>query len=222
MKFAFRQTSLVVFILALPAFAEPASAGLITQTENYPSALASFSVPLSFTKFNTQLGTLTGVSVALSMHGTVTSQVLSTSSQSQTFTSASTTSTVSIAAPASVVISASLLTTPVAGTISANATMTIGTDSGTVGSSSSLGSFEFAPYESSGAGSYVINAVAANTNSGSTNSARVAIAGFSTVGGSLVITYTYLAAVPEPASLGMVVLGLGFVAAIRRIRRELP
>jgi hypothetical protein len=222
MKLAFRQMCLVVFGLALPALAQPASAGLVTQTDNYSSPLASFSAPLTFTKFNTQLGTLTGISITLNLTGTVTSQVHSTSSQAQTFTGASSTSTVTATGPDLTVISASLLTTPATGTIGANSTMTIGTDGGTVGSSSTLASYNFSPYESIGAGNFVINAVGHMTNGGSTNSSNVSIFGNSTVGGSLTLSYTYTPAVPAPASLGMVILGLGCLAGGCWIRCKHP
>jgi hypothetical protein len=227
MKFAFRKLPLMALGLAVMAVAQPASAGIIVQTDTYAMQATPFSDALTFNSFNASLGTLTGVTIQLNETGTVTTFVANFGTAAN-YSNVIGTGTVSVTGPNATMVTTSFSSSPYAGNIGAGTffsptTIVLGTTSGSASTTSSVASSSFSFFESPPSTlTYVINAVGSTSASGTSTmgSGPVLYGANATVGGSVVITYTFTAAVPEPASLGMVVLGLGGICAVRRFRRK--
>jgi len=224
MRSAFRKLPLMVLGLALMAIAQPASAGFMTQTLNYSGGEPPFVDNLTFQKFNTSLGTLTAVTIELTEAGTVTSEVVNfsgviTPPVTASWVGATTSATVTATGPDNTVSSDTLTTTPFSGT-STGFSVTDGPPL-TASVSATTNATNLALYEGSGTGTYTVTASAsALSSSGTSASPFITFGGTANIDGSVTIDYYYTAAVPEPASLGMVVLGLGGIYVVRRFRRK--
>jgi hypothetical protein len=228
MRFAFRKLPLLVLGLAVMASAQSASAGYYSETVNYTGGVPPFTDTLSFAKFNTAYGTLTGVTIELVESATIQSTVvnlgpiLTPSTPSNSWANAQTSATVSVLGPDGSTTSTMLASTPFSGTSSVLVNMGPVFNGNTSNTTSAA---TLSDYEGSGTGTFTVMASgSALHSSGDSTSPYISFGGTATVTGSVVITFTYNGSgppsVPEPASLGMVVLGLGGFYAVRRIRRK--
>jgi hypothetical protein len=220
MKFAFRNLTLAALVLAVMAVAQSASAGTITQTVSYTGGSPPFTDVLTFNKFNTALGTLTSVSIELSETSTLSSSVFNSTSSAVSFSNATTSATVTATGPDSTTSTATVTSDPFAGTATPNG-FTNGPSTTATATATSFAA-SLAPYEGAGTGTFTVSTSAAAL--AYTGDAAVAGALFfggpATASGSVTIIYTYTSAIPEPASLGMVALGLGGIFAVRRFRSK--
>jgi PEP-CTERM motif len=228
MKFAFHKLSILTLGLAALAFAQPASAGLVTDTQTLligseASPLSTLSTPstvtLNFNQFDTTLGTLMSVTISLSDSSTVVSQAQNGTSSQGNFTNFENTGTLTVTGPDSTTTSTSLSTTPGSGMVSPGSTITVATAVSNFLSSGPTAVTTLTAYEGVGAGTFNVIAGASNSFSGS-GGGIVFSGGNTSVYGSVTITYTYSSAVPEPASMAMVAIGLGGVFVVRRFRRR--
>jgi hypothetical protein len=224
--------------LSLPALAflalaavPAARAGVATET--FTHTIVPTSVPFTdnFTlpSFNPSLGTLTGVSVTMSLALTAEIDVINTSTTAQTFNNATATFSVTSTGPAGLVMNADPVTGPISGTAAPaqGATATFTRFPGLTAFSSSTVQIlapSFGPYVG-GTGSPMTFTASLNnaTFAGITSSPNLYFGGSAVEGGTISVNYTYTTAdtsVPEPASLVMVGLGLAGAAAARFRRRS--
>jgi hypothetical protein len=226
MKFAVRKIPIMLFGVAILAFTQPASAGMsYSETVSFAASIPPFSTNLSFTKFNSSLGTLTSVGITVNEAATIQSYVVNTTAiggpaQNLSWTNVYTTAALTATGPDGASITTDAMSTPWSS--SSSALITYGPSTNATGSGSTT-TTDVAAYEGPGMGSFNVTASASSvTTTGSTGAeGLLAFGGTATVGGNVVITFNYIpAAVPEPASLGMVALGLGSIYAVRRLRRR--
>lgn len=209
--------------LIVAGLAGASQGSVITQTMSYGPSDTPFSDPLTFNTFNTSAGTLQSVKLILTEGGTVTSSVWNFSPTPSTYSNVTTTGNVSISGPDSTTLTAGFTTLPASGTITTTATPTVvGTMSGSASASATAGSL--LAYESTGAGTFLINAVSSITTTGTSNTGLVGFFGSGHLNGTVEVDYTYTPStsspVPEPSSLGLIAVGLGGLLTARRFRRR--
>jgi hypothetical protein len=228
MKFAFHKLSILTLGLVALAFAQPASAGFSTETQtldigSVSSPLSTLSSPgtvtLNFNQFDTTQGTLVSVTIALNDSSTVVSQASNNTGITGSFTNFENTGTLTVTGPDGTNTSTTLSTSPGSGTVSPMSTITVSSVTNNVLSSGPTAVTNITAYEGVGSGKFNVIAGATNNFSG-TSDGIVFSGGNTSVFGSVTITYTFATAVPEPASMAMVVIGLGGVFVVRRFRRR--
>jgi len=221
MKFAFRKLPLMALGLALMAIAQPASAGY-SESMMYPGGAPGFTDILSFAKYDPALAggqTLIGVQITVTETGTVFASAFNSSGTTQTVSNVTATENVTVTGPDATTTSASITSDPWSAMIGPGFTQ--GPTTNGFGSSTTSAA-NISDYEGGGPASITISTVGSSLTYGGSASGQgtVFIGGSSSVSGLVTITFITAPAVPEPASLGMVVLGLGGIYAVRRFRRK--
>ncbi len=211
--------SLVRLTASVCVLVAGAQASVITYTHTTPSGTVPFTDNFSFPQFDPSVGTLTSVSVSATTNVVAQINVFNALSSSQAFTNASAAIPVTITAPAGLVLSL----TPTAGPLNSVAAVGFNTYSGIPGSASGNTSpANFSPYLGTNLFGVAMSfAAGLGTYSGS-GPIGLFFGGTADGGGVTTLTYTYTPnAVPEPATIGMTLAGLGFVGfgIFRRRRR---
>jgi hypothetical protein len=228
-------------VVALAAWADPAFAAMEMETVDYGSATSPLAIgsseTLSLNQFDTDQGTLTGVSVELFSHDTVSSVIFSTSSQSLAYTGATATVPVTVTASDSMGALAGLTTSvtdaagPFSGTTSGPG-LNIAGSLNTPLQTATINPASF-PYQGAGPGQFsftlsVANAVGAWSGNGGTS---LFFGGNGSSYGDIQLCYTYTPAntnddttpvVPEPGTLcaGLFMISLGGFKVVRRFCRN--
>jgi hypothetical protein len=218
---------------ALAGFALPARAATESFTQNFASSSAPLAIngsdfPDNFTfpQFLTSLGVLTEIQITLNTTGLLQSEIANVGSAT-TFTGANASGTITFSglegAQASVNLSANPYSGSIgAGTISSPTYLLGPQTSGSDDTTTQVSLTDFGSYESSVSGAtfqFPLNASLNGSFSGNGPSS-VSFAGAGSAYGSVEITYTYTAAVPEPedmVSLGL--LGFGGWTAMKRFQQ---
>jgi hypothetical protein len=210
-------------VLGTLALATGASASTISYSTAVLTQAASFTDIFSLTRFNTNLGTLTGVTLELDPTGTASVDVISVAAGGA-FTGAHAAFNFTLNGPDGSFVQVPLLAgsfdgTVAAGTLFAPSYVIIPGSTVTGIFTANVAVSNWANYEGTGAQPLPLTAgIGSGTYGGSGTS--MLFGGSASAGGTAKVTYTYDAApIPEPATLtlfGSALLGLG---AIRRYRK---
>jgi hypothetical protein len=196
-----------------------ARASVITYTHTTPSATVPFTDNFAFPQFDPTTGTLTSVSIGATVNVVAQISVFNGLATTQSFTNASAAIPVTISAPAGLVLSL----TPTAGPLNSTANIGFNNYPGIPGTATGNTSpANFSPYLGTNLFGVAMSfAAGLGTYSGS-GPIGLFFGGTADGGGVTTLTYTYTPnAVPEPATIGMTLAGLGFVGfgIFRRRRR---
>ncbi len=200
-----------------------ARADMVTYSFTVPETSVPFSTTQPLQLFNTNLGTLTGVTITIDTSATASIVVYNFSGASQTFTNASADIPVEGTGPAGANLTAEPTAYLASGTIGSGVgPYTYSGLTSTASSSVMVPSGSFAAYE--GPGTFFADfTLAAPTGTFSGSSAPgVAFTGIAKAGGTLSVTYSYNS-VPEPASMTILASGLvlGGISRFRKGRRTI-
>jgi hypothetical protein len=225
-----RPIQLVALALAVLALGHSAQAGFISQIQTYAGGAVPFLDSLSFKQFNNALGTLTKVTITVTEHGTVTATALNIGAAG-TITGFTATGSVMVTGPDDSMTTSRLTTAAYTGGIGSaypylkKNLETVTSSSSTTNNVTSSGAV--AAYEGTGIMAYKVSADGEVSITGTTSSPNIFLGGGASLSGSVEIDYTFIASnnsgpavVPEPASIGMVAMGLGGALVVYRRRRR--
>lgn len=203
-------------------------AASVTYTSSTFTGVTPYTENLAVTKFDTTLGTLTGISITVSSQASADIGVINNTSNDLQFTDAFASSKVTVSTTVgtttSVEVAAS--TDSVSGTATANSTTNVIGPLGPVVTSAAaiIAAADFGNYQGVGVGTVDLKVDAGVGNYGGSGPTGLFFGGSTTVASYVTITYEYTpAAVPEPTSSAM--FGIGIVLAVGlgwgRRRREM-
>jgi hypothetical protein len=211
-------------LLASLAGVTPSHAASVTYTSNTISETpVPFTSSVLIQKFDTSLGTLTGISFTIVADITATVKVVNLATTSETFTNAFTSDTVTTTGPGGFTLSTTPTASVASGTVAAGALNTYpGTTGTSTGSSVYTGSFT--PYEGPGSATVALGFAGGSASSGGTSpSSDILFGGSAAAGGYVKVTYTYTpSAVPEPTSMALLGIGMTSFLAFRRFFKRTP
>jgi hypothetical protein len=216
--------SLIALVLTgiLPGAPAILSADVI---ESFSHTTVDQAIPFTDTftlpKFDTSLGTLTGVTLTLAIHGTAEVDVTNPSqSVAMPFSDATATLPVTGTGPDGSFIPLSLSAGPLSGTAPPGATTGFPGTATDMSNSISIAPANFSFYEGLGSLSASFSTAADNGTFSGSAASGVSFTGSATVGGQLTVTYSFTAATPEPSSIVLAGLGVVGLACAVRSRRK--
>lgn len=213
-----KKVLLVLFVASLALVgAEKANAGLISYTAQVAAQPTSFDEIVSLQKFDTSLGTLTGVTLSFTADVNAIVSVANFTGQTHPFTNAQVSIPFSVTGPDSSSASGTAVTSVGSGTIPPQVGPhdypgTPTTASGQV----DIPSSNWSSYQGVGVTFAEFHFIGSDGTFTGTSSNGVYFGGSAIAGGEVKITYEYQATtVPEPSSLalgmtGLVITGIGY------------
>ena len=198
-----------------------AQALTLSYSETVPTTGAPYNYNFSLTKFDTTLGTLTAVTLNLTLTSTGQVDVYNNTGSTQTFTNAN----------SSVPLTVTGVSGPASATVSGNAVASVAAGTAFVGSNSfpgllgsgftstSVAPIDFGFFQGVGASLANFAASASTGNYSGSSVPQVFFSGDAVVGGLFEIVYQYdvpTSVVPVPASLPLMASGLLGLFLIRR------
>jgi len=221
-----KYTSLALVAAAGALLSVSAHAQVIVQNFTIPTQAVPFTQSNTFNLFDTNLGTLTGVTFSLTTSITAEVDVFNLTGTPQNFSNATASIPVKVTGPDAT----SVTTTAIAGPFSGSVPAPLGIYpfkglTGTGTNTTTVSSLNFGSYEGVGTGTaqVAINGLV-GTYSGQAGFG-VGFGGSAVAGGTFTLTYNYTLApiTPEPGSSAFLVAGmlgsLGFVVRRRRSRK---
>jgi len=222
MTFAFRKLFLLTLGLAVLAMAPRADAAILTFSHTTPTATVPFTDTFTLSKFDTTLGTLTGVTVTLSTTVTPEVDVFNSTTSAQNFTNGTASIPVTVTGPSST--SATTTTSFLVPTGVANpGNNPFPGAPVTLSNTTTVAPANFGSFQGVGPGTASFTAAFANGTYSGTSVPGVFFGGSAAAGGTTTITYTFTPVVvgaPEPSSIALVASGLGGFLVVRRVRRR--
>lgn len=204
-------------------------AASVTYQSTTFTGVTPYTQNLSVTKFDTSLGTLTGISITVSSQASAAIGVINTGGNDAAFTNASASSQVTVSTTVGTTTSVDVTasTGNVSGIAAANATTNISGPLGALVTSGAaiISAADFGNYEGSGSGTVDLKVDAGIGTYTGSGVSGLFFGGSTTVASYVSVTYEYTpaAAVPEPTSSAM--FGIGVVLAVGlgwgRRRREM-
>lgn len=202
-------------------------AASVSYTSSTYSGVTPYNTNLDVLKFDTSLGTLTGITITVSAEATASLDIFNNTNNAMSFTNASSSSdvTVSTTAGSATSVTVTAATTGVSDTAQPGMNSFPGPSSGVVNSAPAIISpADFSLYEGNGSNTIALNVDASAGHYSGTGASGLFFGGSTTVASNVTITYEYRpVAVPEPTTGAM--FGIGVVLAVGlgwgRRRREL-
>jgi len=197
-----------------------ADANTITsQTQAFTGGSGAFNNPLTFTRFDTSLGTLTAVTISMTAEGYGILILNNPNGTARDFTGASASVPVQFVGPDGLQISTTLTAGPFTGSVDGKSSTSIKGPTWNDTVSHNVQNGNWGLYSGLGAGSFDLTAhgdVGTYTYSG-TADGHASFSGSETVSGNVTITYTFNA-VPD-GGLTAMLLGMGMLAlgTVRRM-----
>lgn len=201
-------------------------ADTITQTLNIGTNAPSFTTNLPYNLFDSNLGTLTGVTVELTTASTATVTIANLTGTPQSYTNASAVFPLTVTGPpgSTTYVSTSISATSAGGTVAPNSSVNIpvtGTsDSGAIPIPNVPSTTWPTYFEAPGGGTDTFPFVfTASAGTYSVTGGDLLVGGSGSVGGTVTLVYTYQATgtVPEPGTWALVVASAGVsIAGLRR------
>lgn len=188
-------------------------------THNIPLTDIPFTDTFELPLFESSLGTLTDITIDLVSHVTGVVQIFNASGVSQTFSNASIEVPVGLSGPG--LTNANVLATVfiAAGTAAPGLNSYPGTSVN--GAEMVLVTpVSFSLFEGPGNGTVFFTTTVGDGIYGGTAGPGVFFSGDAVADGSVTITYSYVSAVPEPATGGLVLIGLALLVAAKRYSRR--
>jgi hypothetical protein len=198
-----------------------AQALTLSYSETIPTTGAPYNYNFSLTKFDTTLGTLTAVTLNLTLTSTAQVDVFNSTGVSQAFTNANSSvplTVTGVSGPASATVSGNAVASVAAGTANPGFNSFPGL-TGSGFTSTSVAPIDFGFFQGIGASLANFAASASSGSFSGTSVPQVFFSGDAVVGGLFQIVYQYDAptsVVPVPASLPLMVSGLLGLFLIRR------
>jgi PEP-CTERM motif len=194
----------------------PAAATTIIQTGTITSAVPG-TTPIVVQQFNGTLGTLTSITLLFDSNASASGSITNTSGASHTY-NLTKSATATLSGNGFNIVESLLSGTTSFSGVAKNATVNFGPYTGAGSSSATLASSFFAPFI--GAGSTNLSFVSSSLFSMTPNSGTLSVSPL--IGGDYTLTYNYaaaVAAVPEPGSWAMMLLGFGLIGFAARRRQ---
>jgi hypothetical protein len=195
-----------------------AFAGVISYSTTIATSAVSFSQSLSLQKFDTSLGTLTGVTLGLTNNATANVDVANFTAFSQAFINATAAIPVTLTGPDGSFVSA----TATAGPFNNTAAPGLNAFSGLTATNSNTFSVlpaNWSSYEGLGFATAAFIASATTGVFSGSSVPGVFFGGSANAGGTATVTYTYTTSeVPEPATMAILGAGLLGLGTARRRR----
>jgi len=219
-----RSLFLALAWMAMVGVVGSARAGQITQTFSSPAATVPYTVTFMANQFNMPGATLTSVEIEVASTITGVVQVISISPSAQTFSNATSSVPVTLTSPVSPTLMVTATTSGQSGSIAAAPAggfteETLSGNSVTASVSTTLVPPNLSPYIGSGVADlpFVFTAGSGSFGGSSSANGSVFFGGSATADASVTVIYNFsAAAVPEPASMGLLGIGMAGFFAFRR------
>jgi hypothetical protein len=220
-KRRFAQFAVMAGLLAMSATATNASVTVSydTSTVTIAQQEVSFTENVTVAQFNSSLGTLLNAVIHLSASGTTTLDLKNNSGSTKNYTNVMLSVPVTVTG-GGVTASATLTGGPYSGTIPAHTSNPTLTSAPTAIVQSSGVVPNLAPFIGNGVTTIPLTFSAGDVVVSGSVGSNVGITPDAFVGGSVYVTYTYTAAVPEPGTLVAFTSGLVCLGLVRLRRRK--